>query len=153
MKVSTKSAKGVDILFFQRFLPFDVFPVDLLSHSTFCPSTFFTVGFFLLYLDILSVNPIFSFEPYSPPFPPIGRHLSWGELFIGENFFSPLTCPIPGDPSHRKRKFRLTKCTRTARIKRVPKESCMLSVHFVSWVLQAEGTEFKVYTLGKVCFF
>ncbi len=35
-----------DNLFFQRFLPFDVFPVDLLSHSTFCPSTFFTVGFF-----------------------------------------------------------------------------------------------------------
>ncbi len=43
-----------DIFSFRRFLPFNIFPVDLLSHSTFCPSTFFfTIGVF--YFDILSV--------------------------------------------------------------------------------------------------
>ncbi len=43
-----------DNLFFQCFLPFNVFSVNVLSHSTFCPSTFFTVGIF--YFNILSVN-------------------------------------------------------------------------------------------------
>jgi hypothetical protein len=45
-----------DVLSFRRFLSFNVFSVDLLSNSTFCPSTFFTVGVF--YLDVSSVNRI-----------------------------------------------------------------------------------------------
>ncbi len=45
----------LDILSFQRFFYYsDVFSVDLLSHSPFRPSTFFTVGVF--YFNILSVN-------------------------------------------------------------------------------------------------
>jgi hypothetical protein len=43
-----------NVLSFRRFLLFDVFSVDLLSYSTFCLSTFFTVGVF--YFNILSVN-------------------------------------------------------------------------------------------------
>jgi hypothetical protein len=43
-----------DVLCFRRFLLFNIFSTDLLSHSMFCPLTFFTVGVF--YFDILSVN-------------------------------------------------------------------------------------------------
>ncbi len=43
-----------NVLYFRCFLLFDVLSVDLFSHSTFCPLTFFVVGVF--YFDILSVN-------------------------------------------------------------------------------------------------
>jgi hypothetical protein len=47
-----------DVVSFRHFLLFNVFTIDLLSHLTFCPPTFFTVGVF--YFDILSVNFNFS---------------------------------------------------------------------------------------------
>jgi hypothetical protein len=47
-----------------HFSLFDVFSVDLLSHSTFCPSTFFAVGVF--YFDFLSVNPYFCPDSCGP---------------------------------------------------------------------------------------
>jgi hypothetical protein len=51
------------VLSLRHFLPFKIFPVDLLSHLMFSLSMFFIVGVF--YFDILSVNQSFnlSLEP------------------------------------------------------------------------------------------
>jgi hypothetical protein len=55
--MSFRSFVPFDVLSFRRFLPFDILSINILSNSTFCLSTFFTVGVF--YFDILSVNSSF----------------------------------------------------------------------------------------------
>ncbi len=46
-----------NVLSFRRFLLVNIFYVDLLSHSTICPSTFLSSAFF--YFGIYSVNPFY----------------------------------------------------------------------------------------------